>query len=149
MQDLGSIFYKTYVLARPIVVRDHLNGHNSLNGHILSFLRPIRPIRPLRRLGRLLIATISSVTIVSTVTTERSGYQQGRINNGRSPQNCIERGCVSVRPSDAILRDDELISFVHHKQNKDLCEVSADCCPLIPPHLSAKKNPRPSGEGLG
>ena len=39
MQDLDSIFYKTYVLARPIVVRDHLNGHNSLNGHILSFFK--------------------------------------------------------------------------------------------------------------
>ena len=50
------------------------------------------------------------------------GYQQGRINNGRSPQNCMERGCVSVRPSDAILRDDELICFTHHKQNKDHCE---------------------------
>ena len=43
----------------------------------------------------------------------RSGYQQGRINKGRSPQNCIERGCVSVRPSDAILRDDELICFAY------------------------------------
>ena len=41
-------------------------------------------------------------------------YQQGRIRNGRSPQNCMERGCVSVRPSDAILRDDELICFAHH-----------------------------------
>ena len=39
------------------------------------------------------------------------GYQQCRINNGRSPQNCMERGCVSVRPSDAILRDDGLICF--------------------------------------
>ena len=35
------------------------------------------------------------------------------INKGRSPQNCIERGCVSVRPSDAILRDDELICFAY------------------------------------
>ena len=37
------------------------------------------------------------------------GYQQGCINNGRSPQNCMERGWASARPSDAILRDDELI----------------------------------------
>ena len=36
----------------------------------------------------------------------RSGYQQGNINNGRSPQNCIERGYVSVKYADAILRDD-------------------------------------------
>ena len=36
-------------------------------------------------------------------------YQCGSINKGRSPQNCIECGCVSVRPSDAILRDDVLI----------------------------------------
>ena len=36
------------------------------------------------------------------------------IDNGRSPQNCIERDCVSVRPSNAILRDDELIYFAHH-----------------------------------
>ena len=42
---------------------------------------------------------------------ERSGYQRGRIHKGRSPQNCIERGWVSVRSSDAILRDDELIYF--------------------------------------
>ena len=35
------------------------------------------------------------------------------INKGRSPQNCIERGCVSVRSSDAILRDDELICFAY------------------------------------
>ena len=53
------------------------------------------------------------------------GYQQGRINKGRSPQNCMERGYVSARPSDAILRDDELICFAHHKQNKDHCEVAA------------------------
>ena len=31
------------------------------------------------------------------------------INNGRSPQNCIERSCVSAKLSNAILRDDELI----------------------------------------
>ena len=36
-------------------------------------------------------------------------YQRGRINKGRSPQNCIARGWVSARLSDAILRDDELI----------------------------------------
>ena len=40
-----------------------------------------------------------------------SRYQQGHINKGRSPQNCIVRGCVSVKPSDAILRDDGLICF--------------------------------------
>ena len=39
-------------------------------------------------------------------------YQRGSINKGRSPQNCIERGCVSVRPSDAILRDDGLICLI-------------------------------------
>ena len=36
-------------------------------------------------------------------------YQRGRIHKGRSPQNCIARGWVSARLSDAILRDDELI----------------------------------------
>ena len=41
----------------------------------------------------------------------RSGYQQGSINKGRSPQNCMACGCVSVRPSNAILRDDGLICF--------------------------------------
>ena len=35
------------------------------------------------------------------------------INKGRSPQNCIERGCVSAWLSDAILRDDELICFAY------------------------------------
>ena len=40
----------------------------------------------------------------------RSGYQQGRINNGRSPQNCMVCGCVSARASDAILRDDGYIN---------------------------------------
>ena len=34
------------------------------------------------------------------------GYQQGHINKGRSPQNCIERGWVSAKSSNAILRDD-------------------------------------------
>ena len=38
-------------------------------------------------------------------------YQRGRINKGRSPQNCMACGCVSVRPSNAILRDDGLICF--------------------------------------
>ena len=42
----------------------------------------------------------------------RREYQQGRINKGRSPQNCIERGCVSAKLSDAILRDDGLICFI-------------------------------------
>ena len=38
-------------------------------------------------------------------------YQRGRINKGRSPQNCMKRGWVSAKLSDAILRDDELICF--------------------------------------
>ena len=49
---------------------------------------------------------VSAVFIVAG----RSWYQQGRINKGRSPQNCIERSYVSVRPSDAILRDDVYIN---------------------------------------
>ena len=40
------------------------------------------------------------------------GYQQCRINKGRSPQNCMERGWVSAKSSDAILRDDELICAI-------------------------------------
>ena len=47
---------------------------------------------------------------------ERSGYQQGRINKGRSPQNCIERGWVSVQSSGAILRDDELNMFNYRRR---------------------------------
>ena len=68
----------------------------------------------MRRLGRLLIATISTVSIVTMVITYRGrrGYRQGRINKGRSPQNCIERGWVSAKLSDAILRDDVLICFI-------------------------------------
>ena len=31
------------------------------------------------------------------------------IDKGRSPHNCMERGCVSVKQLDAIIRDDELI----------------------------------------
>ena len=65
---------------------------------------------------------LSFVAVRLYFVAGRSGYQQGRINKGRSPQNCIERGCVSVRPSDAILRDDELICFTHHKPNKDHCD---------------------------
>ena len=51
------------------------------------------------------------------------GYQQGSINNGRSPQNCIERGCVSVRSSDAILRDDGLICFAYANELKTIVTI--------------------------
>ena len=57
----------------------------------------------------------------------RSGYQQGRINKGRSPQNCIERGCVSARPSDTILRDDELNMFCLRKQDRSVVTVETNC----------------------
>ena len=66
----------------------------------------------------LLIATISAVLMLSMVfILLRGAMSRARvlarfINKGRSPQNCIARGCVSVRPSDAILRDDELICFI-------------------------------------
>ena len=52
------------------------------------------------------------------------GYQQGSINNGRSPQNCIESGCVSVRSSNAILRDDELICFAYANELKTIVMVA-------------------------
>ena len=67
------------------------------------------------RRGGLLLFILRCDTVILRCWARCSerGYQQGHINNGRSPQNCIERGCVSVRPSDAILRDDELICFAY------------------------------------
>ena len=65
----------------------------------------------------------------------RSGYQQGRINKGRSPQNCIERGCVSARPSDAILRDDELICFATEQRKEAQLHRSNLFSPILARNL--------------
>ena len=111
------------VSARPsdTILRDdvYINRHvtprrGTHEGGECVLLRPLRPLRPMRRLGRLLIATISTVSMVTMVITcrVRSGHQQGRINKGRSPQNCIARSYVSMMPSDAILRDDVYIMSI-------------------------------------
>ena len=54
-------------------------------------------------------ASLQSVYTPLRGAMSRAGVSARFINNGRSPQNCIERGCVSAKPSNAILRDDELI----------------------------------------
>ena len=65
------------------------------------------------------------------------GYQQGSINNGRSPQNRIERGCVSVRSSDAILRDDGLICFAYANELKTI--VTIETIVMVADSLVRKK----------
>ena len=86
------------------------------------------------------ISVVSMVTMVFYTIAGRSWYQRGRINKGRSPQNCIEHGWVSVRPSDAILRDDELISFTHYGINKHVTprrgtHGGGECVELICPDV--------------
>ena len=78
-----------------------------------SSLRLLGALRPLRRLGRLLISTISAVSmafILLRCAMWRAWVSARYINKGRSPQNCIERGYVSVKYADAILRDDVYIN---------------------------------------
>ena len=58
------------------------------------------------------------------------------INNGRSPQNCIERSCVSAKLSDAILRDDELIGCDCKKNGQPKLSVKVgDCIEISNPFL--------------
>ena len=61
----------------------------------------------------------------------RSGYQQGNINNGRSPQNFIERSCVSAKLSDTILRDDELIYFTPSWNLRQCQQIDRFAWPIV------------------
>ena len=127
MGYVGYVSSVGYPKEFPPNTYNPFNPPNTSNPYNPFNLRPIRPLRPLRRLGQVLIVAITMVlivTMVSSLLSPRCGarcnerrYQQGRINKGRSPQNCIERGYVSSRPSDAILRDDELNMF-HHRHRR-------------------------------